>query len=339
MELLRLSEAGYSRDRASKLLGQADNLVVNQSFWLYRSDGLALFVSPAMFQYHRLPLRFQDEVVVSDHFSIKQLVPLFSEDSRFYVLALSQKQIRFFVATRLGIQERAVPEMLKSIDDLRQYDAVEEHLQAHTTAITQPATTDLVFHGQGRIADKATYKSDLVQYVRAVARTLEKYLGAQMAPLVLAGVEYEQAFYRQESAYRHPLDEGIIGNPEGLGQNEIHAAAWEIVEPHFARARRTILGHYADLSNTDNTSDRLETILPAAYHGPLRALFIETNARVWGQFDPDTLLTTVHDNPAEGDVDLIDLAAVYVLQHQGIIYALRKEEMPAESPQAAIFRH
>jgi len=335
----RLAEAGYSRDQASQLLESASNLVTNQGFWLYQSDGLAVFASPEWFQYYRLPLRFQDEVVVMDHFSIKQLVPMFSEDGRFYVLALSQKQVRFFEATRLGIQERAVPEMPKSIADLRQYEEAEEHIQGHTVAIAQTGRTNVIFHGQGTIADKAMYKEDVVRYVRTVARKLEKYLGADTSPLVLAGVEYEQAFYRQENAYPTLLDEGIVGNPEGLNQNQIHDAAWEIVEPHFAEARQTILGHYADLSNTDKTSDRIETILPAAYHGRVRALFIETNARTWGKFDPDTLLTTVHDNPAEGDTDLIDLATVHVLQHQGTIYALGKEEMPAASPHAAMFRY
>lgn len=335
----RLHDTGYPRDQAARLLESAGNLVVNQSFWLYQSDGLAIFASPEVSQYYRLPLRFEDEVVVTDHFAIKQLVPIFSEDGRFYVLALSQRQVRFFQATRLGIQEVAVPEMPKSIGDLRQYDAVEEHLQAHTLAITQAATTNLVFHGGGGIADKATYKSDLVQFVRAVARKLEKYLNSSAAPLVLAGVEYEQAFYRQENTYRHLLDEGIVGNPEGLDQNQLHEAAWEIVEPRFTEARRDILGHYADLSNTDKTSDMLETILPAAYHGRVRALFIQTNARVWGRFEPDTLSVAVHESSAEGDADLIDLATVYVLEHQGTIYALGKEEMPTDSPQAAIFRY
>ena len=172
-----------------------------------------------------------------------------------------------------------------------------------------------------------------------VARKLEKYLGTDTAPLVLAAVEYEQAFYRQENAYPNLVDEGILGNPQELDQNQIHDAAWEIVQPHFAQARQTMLGHYANLSNTDKTSDSLETILPAAYHGRVRALFIEANAKAWGQFDPETLLTTVHGSCGEGDVDLIDLATVYVLEHQGTIYALRREEMPAESPLAAMFRY
>lgn len=155
----------------------------------------------------------------------------------------------------------------------------------------------------------------------------------------MAGVDYEVAFYRQENAYRNLLDKGIPGSPDELDPNELHGAAWDIVEPHFAEARRTILGHYADLSNTDKTSDLLETILPAAYHGRVRALFIETHATTWGTFDPDTLSVRTHDSPEEGDVDLIDLATVYVLECQGMIYALRKEEMPVEGPQAAIFRY
>lgn len=335
----RLRGAGLSRDQASDLMQQTAELVLSQSFWLYQSDGLAVFVSPELFQYYRLPLRFGDEVVVTDHFSIKQLVPLFSEDGRFYVLALSQKRIRFFEGTRLGIQERAVPEMLKNISDLTQYDVEEEHLQAHTLAAGTAARTSLVFHGQGNIADKATYKDDVVRYVRTVARKLEKYLNSDTSPLVLAGVEYEQAFYRQENAYHNLLDEGIAGSPDELNPNQIHAAAWEIVEPYFAQARQTILGHYADLSNTGKTSDLIDTILPAAYTGRVRALFIRANATAWGTFDADALTVATHESPQEGDVDLIDLAAVYVLEHQGGIYALRTEEMPTDNPQAAIFRY
>jgi len=335
----RLHQAGYSRDQATELLQPASDLVVSQSFWLYQSDGLAVFVSPELFRHYRLPLRFQDEVVVTDHFSIKQLVPLFSEDGRFYILALSQKRIRFFEATHLGIQERAVPEMPKNISDLRQYDVEEEHLQAHTIAMTQTARTSLVFHGQSSIVDKATYKDDVVRYVRTVARKLEKYLNPDNSPLVLAGVEYEQSFYRQENAYPSLLEEGIVGSPDELDPNDLHDAAWEIVEPHFVGARRAILGHYADLSNTDKTSDLLTTILPAACAGRVRALFIQVNATVWGTFDANALSAAAHDSPEEGDVDLIDLASVYVLEHQGTIYALRKEEMPTDSPQAAIFRY
>jgi hypothetical protein len=336
----QLAAAGYPRDTITELLQPAAALVTRRDFWLQRADGLALFLAPGLFQYYRVPLRLQDEVVVANHFSVRQLLPLFAEDGRYYILALSQKQVRFFEATRTGIQERDVPEMPKGIADLKQYAEAQRRLQAHTMNLTGTAPrTDIVFHGQGTIADKATYKADVAQYVNLVCKKLERYLDAQTAPLIVAAVEYEQAFYREANSYGHLLEEGILGNPDGLDDGQLHRVAWEIVEPHFAEARRSILSHFADFSNTAKTSDRIEEILPAACHGRVRALFLQMQAHAWGTFDANTLSVEVHNSPAEGDVDLLDLATVCVLQNKGMVYALPRDQMPAESNVAALFRY
>ncbi len=337
----RLVEAGYPKDRAEEMLEPANDMVASRDFWLHQSDGLAVFATPDLFEYYRLPLTFHDDVVVADHFAIRQLIPLFTEDGRFYILALSQKQVRFFQATRTGIQELAVPEMLKSIDDLRQFDETEEHLKGHAVGPTPgtPGDATMTLHSYGTIVDKAQYKADVQRYVRVVSRKLEKYLDAETAPLVLAAVEYEQAFYRQVNAYRPLLDQGILGNPDGLSEDEIHQAAWEIVEPRFTQERQTSLRHFGDLSNTDKTSDKLEQILPAAVHGRIRTLYLRTDVPIWGKFDPAALSVEIHDSPRDGDVDLLSLATIHVLQNRGMVYALHKEEMPTRAPQAAMFRY
>jgi hypothetical protein len=335
----RLAEAGYPKDRIAGLLEPAGRLVTSRDFWLHRADGLALFLAPEFFQFYRVPLTLQDEVVVADHFSLKQLIPLFSEDGRFYVLALSQKRIRFFEATRSSIQERMMPDMLRSIADLKQYDEAQEQLQSHTLGSAGAAGTSMIFHGQGAIADKATYKADVRGYINIVCKKLERYLDGQTAPLVVAAVEYEQSFYRQANSYHNLLQEGIVGNPDGLSDEEIHQAAWEIVESRFAEARRISLAHFADLSNTDKAIDRLEEIVPAACHGRVRTLFIETQAHRWGKFDDVKSSVEIHDSPAQGDVDLIDVATVCVLQNKGMIYALPREQMPTPSAVAALLRY
>jgi hypothetical protein len=335
----RLLTAGFPKARTADLLAAAGNLTTSRDFWLHPADGLALFISPVLFQYHRLPLRFRDDVILADHFSLRPLLPLFAGDGRFYLLAFSQKRIRFFEATRTGIQERTVPDMLKDIDDLRQYEEEEEHLEGHTTGLALGGRADVMFHGQGNIADKTAYKADVFQYLQVVSRRLEKYLDAETAPLVLAAVEYEQSFYREVNAYQYLLEEGILGNPDERNEEDLHRAAWAIVEPYFARARETSLQHYADLSGTDKSSVRLQEILPAAYHGQVRTLFVRLDARVWGRFDVNRLSVAIHENAEAGDVDLIDLATIYVLQHKGTVYALSREEMPAESTQAALFRY
>ena len=336
----RLAEAGHPKDSIAELLEPAGRLVTSRDFWLHRADGLALFLAPDLFQFYRVPLKLQEEVVVADHFSVKQLIPLFSEDGRFYILALSQKHIRFYEATRTSIQERTVPEMLKSIDDLRQFDEAQAQLQGHTMVPAgRAARTDIMFHGQGNIADKTTYKAEVVDYINAVCKKVERYLDGQTAPLVLAAVEYEQAFYRENNSYHHLLEQGILGNPDGLDEGQIHQAAWAIVESHFAEGRRTSLQHFADLSGTAKTSDRLEEILPAACHGRVRTLFLQMQARAWGKFDAEKLSVETHDQPASDDVDLIDLATVCVLQNRGMVYALPPDQMPAQSPVAAMFRY
>lgn len=336
----RLAEAGYPKDQADKMLDPANDLIASRDFWLQQSEGLAVFATPDLFQYYRVPVTFREEVVVADHFAVKQLIPLFTEDGRFYILALSQNHVRFFEATRTGIREQAVPDMLKNIDDLKQFDDAEESLQGHTMDMASTrGNTSIMFHGQGNIADKARYKADVLQYIRTVARKLEKHLNADTTPLVLAAVEYEQAFYRQVNAYQALLEEGVAGNPDDLHEDEIHQAAWEIVEPYFARAKQTSLGHFDDMAGTGKTSDQLDQILPAALHGRVRTLYLRTDVPVWGRFDPEALSVETHEEPRNGDVDLLCTATLYVLRHKGTVYALRKEEMPTQQPQAAMFRY
>jgi hypothetical protein len=336
----RLVAAGYPKDAAAALLAPAAGLVTSREFWLERTDGLVLFLAPGLFRYHRLPLKLRDEVVVADHFCLRQLIPLFAQDGHFYVLALSQKRVRLFEATRTSIQERTVPDMPAGIADLKRSDEAQVQVQGHT--LRMPGTagrTDMVFHGQGNIADKATYKADVLQYVTVVCKKLEKYLNSQTAPLVVAAVEYEQAFYRQVNSYRNLLERGILGSPDGLNDGQIHRAAWEVVEPWFDEARRTELHHFADLSNTDKTSDRLEEILPAARHGRVRTLYIQIQAHAWGKFDGKQSAVEIHDIPVADDTDLIDLTTSLVLRHKGMVYALPADQMPARSPVAAMFRY
>jgi hypothetical protein len=229
--------------------------------------------------------------------------------------------------------------MLKSIDDLKQYDAVEEHLQGHTMDMTARGRTNVKFHGQGNIADRAKYKAEVERYVQIVGRKLDKHLNGEKAPLVVAAVEYEQAFYRQAASYQNILEHGIDGNPDGWDEGQIHEAAWEIVEPYFAERRRVSLTHFGDLSNTGKTSEAIEEILPAALNGRVRTMYLRTDVPVWGTFNPETGDVEVHESRQPGDSDLLDLATVYVLQNRGFLYALHSEDMPSDKPQAAMFRY
>ncbi len=338
----QLVKAGYPKDRSSELLQPAADLVTSRDFWLERADGLALFLAPGVFHYYRVPLRLREEVVVADHFSVKQLIPLFSEDGRFYVLALSQKRIRFFEATRTSIQERAVPDMLKSIDDLRQFDEAQAQVQGHTMALAgaPAAQTNVVFHGQGSIADKATYKAEVMEYIQ---RRLQEAGEVPGCP--------DRSFGSGRRRLRaSSLPRGQL-LPPSFGRRHFWAIPMSSVRgrstrrpgksssPTSPRDAKPVWRHFADLSHTDKTSDRLEEILPAACHGRVRTLFVQAQAHTWGKYEAEGLSVETHTAPAPGDVDLIDVVTVCVLQNKGMIYALPPDQMPVQSNVAALLRY
>ncbi|MBI5252699.1 MAG: hypothetical protein HY912_24655, partial [Desulfomonile tiedjei] len=95
----KLVQKGMRSASAKALLRPAQDLVSDTRFWSHQSDGLAIFVSPERFILHGAPFDFDELVVVSDRFHTKPLLPLLSGDGLFYVLALSQNQVRLLQGT------------------------------------------------------------------------------------------------------------------------------------------------------------------------------------------------------------------------------------------------
>ena len=56
--------------------------------------GLALFLAEGFFRRFRLPTAFVETVAVNRRFMVNPLIPLLSERDLFFVLALSQNQVR-----------------------------------------------------------------------------------------------------------------------------------------------------------------------------------------------------------------------------------------------------
>jgi hypothetical protein len=64
----QLLTKGLRAPQAEQLLGPARELLDDSVFWRHQSDGLAVFLSRGVFRYYRLPLNFEDLVVVADRY-------------------------------------------------------------------------------------------------------------------------------------------------------------------------------------------------------------------------------------------------------------------------------
>jgi len=111
-----LDAIGIYHKEAVEFLKSAHELDTTE-FWENQDYGLAIFISPEVFRYYSLPMEFQELVVVTDQFHLKPLLHLINNDGRFYLLALSQDDVRFFEGTRYSVKEVEVENMPKSLVD------------------------------------------------------------------------------------------------------------------------------------------------------------------------------------------------------------------------------
>lgn len=340
--LLRKAEAGLvenglRRALAREFLAPARELVQRKHFWRYQDNGLALFLSQGFFRYFRLPLHFQQLVVVADRFHVKPLLSLFTGDGRFYVLALSQNQVRLFEGTRYTVSELDVQGIPRSLSEALKYDDFQAQLQLHTTTSRPSGKRGAIFHGHGVGIDDA--KENMLRYFRAIDKGLQSLLRTQPTPLLLAGVDYLLPIYAKANTYPGLLDQGITGNPETLSASQLHAAAWEIVHPYFKQAQDQALAHYHDPTNANRISRDVREILPAAYQGRIEFVFVAVGVQQWGTFDPQENLVSVHEKVEPGDEDLLNLVAVQAILHGDTVYAVPPSDMPDRSSIAALFRY
>jgi Bacterial archaeo-eukaryotic release factor family 3 len=332
---------GLQPASAQELLAPVQRLLADYNFWQHQSEGLALFVAPEVFRHYRLPLAFEELVVVTQRFHLKPLLPLFSDDGPFYVLALSQKQVRLLACTRYSVTDVDLPNVPQSRDAALQAEGVERQPQTHNRphAFTSATAGEraATFRGHGMGVDDE--KDRLVDYFRQVDHGLSEMVAHTPAPVVLAGVEYLLPLYREVATSTPVVATGVRGNPEGLRAAELQERAWSVVEPRFRKDREDAADRYRRYAGTGLASSDLQEVVLAAYHGRVSTLFVACNTQQWGTFDPQTQAIQVVQEAALAQEDLLDCAALHTFLNSGTVYAVPTDHVPAAAPLAAVLRY
>lgn len=333
----RLIDKGLRTPVVRDLLEPAQKLLEKPGFWQHQSDGLVVFFTQDKFEYFRLPLQFEELVTVSQCFHIKPLFPLFSNDAHFFILALSQNQVRLLEGTKQTVDEIDLEDLPKSISEAFQYDRLNKHLQFHSST-TSPGTGVRPggFHGHDP-NDKE--KSMILKWFQKIDKELPKLLFDQQSPLMLAGVEYLFPLYIQANSYPHLIEKGIPGNPDKLTPEELHSQAWPIIEPIILEAQEKAISRYHQMISTGQTTNDVQTALLAAYQGRVSELFVALGVQIWGSCELSENSVEIHKNQKSGDKDLLDLAAIHTLLNGGVVHAFDPEKVPDKSPIAAILRY
>jgi hypothetical protein len=333
-----LTEQGMADAEVKAFLRPAEALLAEQGFWQHQRDGLALFLREGEMATYRVPLRLPELVIVGERAYLKPLLPLLTGDGGFFMLALSQQDIRLLEGSRHSVDEVELEDVPKSLKEALKYDDAEKQLQFRSGPTGRPGGKQAaVFHGHD---PKESAKDDILRYFRAVAEGIHEILRERREPLVLAGVDYLQPIYREANRYPQLLDEGIDGNPELLRPEELHAKAWEIVQPVFKEVEEAAREKYQELQGTGQAASDLAAVLQAAHHGRIDTLFVALGERRWGRYDEERgSVELAGDTKKPGDQDLLDLAAVQTLLTGGTVHAVAPERVPGGELTAAVLRY
>jgi hypothetical protein len=295
------------------------------------TDGLAIFISPKFFREYKVPLALDPKLFVDERFHIAPLLPLYSGDTRFYILAISQNQVRLLEGNRHEIHEIAPKGLPTSLADALQKVAAAELRPQNL----HDDRNDQLGHGTG--LEHVNHR--LERYFHEIDTNLMNLIGGDQAPLVLAGVERNVGLYRQVSSYKRIPDGFIDGNPEQMSAKQLHAQALAIVEPYVRQQEEMARQQIDKLGGTVRVTTDPCQIIPAARNGRIDTLFLRPGHQLWGSFDIARNETSLHERPENGDQELVTLAAEHTFLNGGAVFYCDERHSPRGSPMTALLRY
>ncbi|MFW6351684.1 MAG: hypothetical protein ACOC2E_04805, partial [Bacteroidota bacterium] len=182
-------------------------------------------------------------------------------------------------------------------------------------------------------------KEEIMKYLRAVNDGMIKMLHDQKAPLLVAGVEYIVAMYKEANTYHFLKDEFIAGNPEQESPVLLHQKAKELLKDHFNSTRKEKLAAFEKALSDKRASYKEEEVIPAAVNQRVDTLFVKNREEMYGTFDREKNDITEDNEKTEYNAGLLNMAVIHTILNGGEVFLLEADEMPEpESKLNALFR-
>jgi Bacterial archaeo-eukaryotic release factor family 3 len=325
----------HRKPEIDALLAPAEVLVGDEDFWRHQTLGLALFLAPGFYRVHKLPISIPEEIVLGGHFYIKPLLPLLEDAGPFWLLSISAKHTRAYRGSRWSFTEDAAVDLPQGVGKIRGMTDYEE-----TQSASPVGRRGTLAHAQsfGEAPDELR-KNELLEFLHRVASAFEPHLKGNPAPVILAAHPEIQGNFREVAGWKEIIPEGLSENPDAFARDELHRRAYALVEPKVAEARAAALDRLNALLATGRATTKPEEIVKAARYARVDTLFLTGDDHLWGAFDEAEERIVAHGSPAEGDIDLLDYAALMALRQGGSVTLVERTALPPPGLSAAILRY
>lgn len=330
----KLSLLNISEPDTKNILNEAYKLIEDLIFWQNSNEGLALFISKDTFKHFKMPMKFQEKVHVSKEFNIIPLLSVLTKNENYYILSLSQKNIRLYRCDEFNIDEIELVDIPTSLDAALQMDDPERQLQYHSG---NPKTTSAIYHGHGGGADDN--KGQINRFMQRVSSDILDFMPNRELPLIVSGVNYIVSMYKDANKYQNISNSHIDGNPDNMHPKELKEKAHKIMNESFNKKLDLMIEKFSEAKSIGNGSDILEDIISASYHGRINKLFLTADTEKWGYYDENLQYLYELSEPTIEAENVINISAINTLKNGGDVLVLKPEEMNSENKHFATFRY
>lgn len=297
---------------------------------------VAVLRSPDVFCVTWIEEPVKSRAELGPHFYIRPLLPELTRDKAFYILALSQKNVRLLRCTSRTSEEVSFPQHVATSFEAYMNSAKPDHVTDNraTAGPGAGSSKGVMFTTSSEREDKDEY---LAHFYRQVDRGAEETLRGKPEPVVLAGVEYELALYRSLHSNLRLAHECVQGAPNSLKSGEMHARALDAMLRCHEKKVDEALAQYNHKVGA-GASNRLKDVVTAAHDGRVLTLLVSDSLERAGAFDASTHTVKGRETGGSEDEDLVNDAAVQTILHAGQVFVVPNGKMPNGTPLAAIFR-
>ncbi len=331
---------GLRTPQIEKIVKPVEELFDQALFWEHQDATLGLFFNANGLIIHQLPIAVQESVTIADRFMIRPLLPVFEHDGHYHLLTLGLSDTRLYRCTRYSSSELKLTSLPESLKAIFETYSTEKQLQHHSgSSRGRNSSGGSVFHGSESMKDSE--KDRIFEYFQQIDASLKKSLPDDQTPLVLVCVDYLYPLFKSVCKDPRLMAAHISGSPDTLKRETILKNGWEIVQPLFMQAKTTALKSCQKLMGTPRVIEDIRQIMPAASQKQIEYLFLSDGKQVWGRSDPlsgHVELLPEDRQPEFGEEELLDLAAMQVIQNGGQVFVLNHPEMPEPSDCVAVLR-
>ncbi len=328
----------YSAIEAAILLQPLEELAINEEFWRYTLDGLAVFNKAGTFKTIGLPVFTEELAIVADSFHTKPLRNYLHSVDRYYVLGLSLHDYHLYEGNRYSMTEIVFDiDIPKNIDE-----ALGDELTEKNTTVASYGGVgggrNNMHHGQGGKADEMDI--DAERFFRFVGKTLNDHYSSNSGlPLILAALPEHHHLFRKVSNIPSLLPIGIDVNPKSVDKNELVKRAWKVMEPYYNEIIDKVCDIFQQAKSKGTGSDSISEVAKAAAAGRIETLMIESDRQISGKIINDTGSIQKGDLENPEMDDLLDDLGELVTKMGGKVMVIPKEKMPTNTGLASVFRY